>query len=171
MFHLKVFVGCTLIAALTGLVASTANADEQAKGGRNRDDLIKKFDTNGDGKLDEQEKEAAKKEFQGKRGAGNRAGGMAELIKKFDKNGDGKLDDQEREAAHKEMKGGRKPGATKPTDGKPGAGKPGAGKSGNLESNEKLLKHFDKNGDGKLDDDERAAAKAEMEKRRADKGK
>lgn len=154
MFCLRAFVSCALIAGLLGIVASTAVADEQGNRG-DREALIKKFDKNGDGKLDDQEKETAKKEFQGKRGAGT-PGDRRELMKKYDKNGDGKLDEAEREAAQKELRG---------------AGKPGDRKPGNLESNPKLLKHFDKNGDGKLDDGERAAAKAEMEKRRANKSK
>src|SRR5690242_740648 len=139
MFSLKIFGGCVLAAALIGIVAPAAMADEQGKGGKGAE-LIKKFDKNGDGKLDDQEKEAAKKEFQGKRGAGS-PGGRGDLLKKYDKNGDGKLDDDEKEAARKDMKGASR----------------GKGTRGNLESNPKILKHFDKNGDGKLDDDERAA--------------
>ena len=49
-------------------------------------DWVKKYDKNGDGKLDEQERMALQKERQ------------AEMLKKYDKNGDGKIDETERQA-------------------------------------------------------------------------
>src|SRR5262249_40726685 len=123
MLRMKAFLCCALILVLGGMVSATASADEQDKGGRSREALIKKYDKNGDGQLDEQEKEAAKKELQGKRGDAG-AGNKRELLKKYDKNGDGKLDEQEREAAQKEL-----------GNNAAGKGKPGAGRLGNLESN------------------------------------
>jgi Ca2+-binding EF-hand superfamily protein len=67
-------------------------------------ELIKKFDKDGDGKLNDQEKEAARASIKRPGAAGAPGEGrpnMAELIKKFDKNGDGKLDDEEKAAAKK----------------------------------------------------------------------
>lgn len=49
--------------------------------------LLKKFDKNGDGKIDKEEREAAKQE----------------MLAKFDKNGDGKIDETERQAIREAM--------------------------------------------------------------------
>ena len=74
---------------------------------KRREEMTKKFDKDGDGKLNDEEREAARKEFGGRgRGPGG-AGGREEFMKKFDKDGDGKLSDEEREAARKEF-GGRR---------------------------------------------------------------
>ncbi len=54
--------------------------------------VIEKFDTDGDGQLNEQEREAAKAEMKKRR---------EEAIKKFDADGDGKLNETERLAAFK----------------------------------------------------------------------
>ena len=51
--------------------------------------LLEKFDTNGDGKLDSQERETARK---------------VKILKKFDTNGDGKLDERERDAIREARK-------------------------------------------------------------------
>ncbi|HTN76902.1 MAG TPA: EF-hand domain-containing protein [Pirellulaceae bacterium] len=83
--------------------------------GANKEEILKKFDKDGDGKLSDDEKAAAKKEF-GERGG--RPGGLdkAALMKKFDKDGDGKLSDDEKAAAKKAMQErGRGPGK-KPAD-------------------------------------------------------
>lgn len=131
--------------------------------GPGREAMMKKFDKNGDGQLDDTEKAAARAAM-GERGSKPGEGAMSPerreaFMKKFDKNGDGKLDDTERSAAKAEfekMRGGeRKPGA-----GKPGEGKPGEGRGGDF------MKKFDKNGDGKLDENEKAAAKEAMAKLR-----
>ncbi len=144
-------------------------------GGPGREAMIKKFDKNGDGKLDQDEMKAAREAMGDRKPGGSGAPGgkpgeggrpspeqMKEILKKFDKNGDGKLDDGEKAAAREsfaKMRGG--PG------GKPGEGKPGEGGP----SREAMIKKFDKNGDGKLDDGEKAAAKEAFEKMRAAGGK
>jgi Ca2+-binding EF-hand superfamily protein len=63
--------------------------------GFDRDAFIRKYDKNGDGKLDDKERLAARKERQ------------EELIKQYDKNGDGKLDNKERQAAREEFQKSR----------------------------------------------------------------
>jgi Ca2+-binding EF-hand superfamily protein len=52
--------------------------------------LLQQYDKNHDGKLDESEKEAMRKDQETKR---------KEFIAKYDKNGDGKLDESEMAAA------------------------------------------------------------------------
>lgn len=69
------------------LVQAAEGGKEGGKGEGGRAKLLEKYDKNKDGKLDESEKEALKKDRQ------------AEMLKKYDKNGDGKLDDAEKEAA------------------------------------------------------------------------
>lgn len=142
---------------LTAMLSAQAGLAED--GQKNRGDrelpaqLLQKFDKNGDGKLDEAEKGAAKKAMEERRAAGkgpegNRsASGLseerrAELMKKFDKNGDGKLDETEREAAKKEMGEQR-----------------GKGGPGGDARRAEMMKKFDKNGDGKIDGAEREAAR------------
>ena len=65
-------------------------------------EMIKRFDKDGDGKLSEEEKAAAHAEMR-KEGGGRPGGGRMreEIIKRFDKGGDGKLNDAERAAALK----------------------------------------------------------------------
>ena len=75
-----------------------------------RAEMMKKFDKDGDGKLNEEERAALREEGQKRR---------KEIIVKFDKDGDGKLNEEERKAAGAEMRknrGGRSGGD---------AGKPG----------------------------------------------
>lgn len=190
------FVGIRSFAALVvalGLAVPSFAADEKkpegkpgagrpGPGGPGREAMIKKFDKNGDGKLDKDELSAARAAMGDRKpapgGDGKGPGGpggrpspeqMQALVKKFDKNGDGKLDDAEKGAAREEfmkLRGG-KPGEGKPGEGKPGAGKPGEGGPGR----EAMMKRFDKNADGKLDDAEKAAAKEAFEKMRAAGGK
>ena len=135
------------------------------KGPGMREEALKHFDKDGDGKLNEQERGAARQAMQAKgqpgkgapgiggAGKGNGPGngpGHEAILKHFDKNGDGKLDEQERAAAMK-ARGEKGDG--------PG---PGAGR-------EEVLKRFDKDGDGKLNDEERAAARKAMEERQKNK--
>jgi len=116
----------------------TATKDEAAALQRRKDreaELLKRYDKNGDGKLDEEEKAAAKMDLM-KNGEGGRLGGgrfREMILKRFDKNGDGKLDETERAAALEALK-----------------------------KNPRFIQRFDKNGDGKLDDAELAAARQEI---------
>jgi len=66
-------------------------------------EVIKEFDKDGDGKLNDAEKSTAKETFK-KRHEEKRA----EMIKKFDKDGDGKLNKEEHQAMREAMKAERK---------------------------------------------------------------
>ena len=92
----------TAIAVLAGLATVSGTPEKELKkkgrgkpvGRPNIAQLIEKFDTDGDGKLSDAEKEAArearKAEFEARR---------AEILEKFDTDGDGKLSPEERKAA------------------------------------------------------------------------
>jgi len=96
-----------------GSVADAAPGQGKAKGARLQGkgdgqgipaEILKRFDKNGDGKLDEQERAAAKKAREERGGKLGQAGGgdgklRDEILKRFDKDGDGKLNEQERAAA------------------------------------------------------------------------
>jgi HlyD family secretion protein len=141
----------------TNLLADAGGRGEREDGpdgprrreGFNPEEMMKQFDKNGDGQLDETERAAmqtAMRERFGGRGGGRPRLSQEELLKQFDKNGDGQLDETERAAmqtAMRERPGGR------------GGGRPRL-------SQEELLKKFDKNGDGQLDETERAAMQTAM---------
>ena len=120
----------------------TTPSEENAPANRQRQhrdaELLKRFDKNGDGKIDENEKPEAKLEML-KEGGGGRAGAgkfREQLLNRFDKNKDGKLDENERAEALEALK-----------------------------TNPRFVKRFDKNQDGKLDDAELAAARAQIAER------
>lgn len=99
----------------------------------------------------------------GNRGPGGSGAGFnrEDLIKQFDKNGDGQLDDSEREAMRAAMaarfgaNGSGGPGGPGGPGGTGAQGGPGGGRGG--PNREEMLKQFDKDGDGQLNDEERAA--------------
>ncbi len=118
-----------------------------------------KYDKNHNGVIDEDEKEAVRKDY-----AANPDGDL----KRFDKNRDGKLDDAEL-AAIKPPTGKGKAASKSLTD---SLAKYDKNQNGVIDDHEKDairkdyaaspngdLKHFDKNRDGKLDDEEIAAIK------------
>lgn len=102
---------------------------------------------------------------------GQRPGGgdfKAKLLEKFDTNKDGQLSDAEKQAARAEFE--KRKGET--GKGGPGKGGPGRGfgKGGpGGFDREALMKKLDKNGDGKLDDAEKQAAREAFGKKRAEK--
>ena len=95
-------------------------------------DLLKRYDTNHDGKLDENELAVAhegmlKQNFTGNAGGERGKKFRAAMLQRFDRNGDGRLDDEEKAAMKKYF-----------------------------------LDRFDTNHDGRLDDDERAAMREQL---------
>lgn len=81
----------SLVSALLLVVGLNTNAaDKAGKAPRKiKAEVLDKFDTNKDGKLDDTEKAAIEKD--------------ADMIKKYDKNGDGKLDATEKAALAKDI--------------------------------------------------------------------
>ncbi len=150
--------------AQDGAKPATAPADKSSAMEKRRQEMLKRFDLNGDGKLDDAEKAAmkeAQKQQRTVRGSGDIGslsatgepgpGGeppradlfVRELLKRFDQDGDGKLD----AAELTEMMKARAAAGSQGMNGGPGG-----------QFRQQMLKMFDKNGDGRLDDDERAAA-------------
>ena len=171
-----------LMASLATLIAYGAAFADEGKDGKRRErpdgdrraELIKKFDKDNSGDLDEEERAAARAAFAERRGEGDRRGGpqgrrggdfRAEMLKKFDKDESGDLNEEERAALKKhfeEMRAKRGEGQRRPGQGRPAFDR------------EKILAEFDKDKDGKLSEEERAAAKEAMkerfQKRRAEGG-
>lgn len=91
----------TLLIAFAACTAAHADPDkDQRKGPRGPRPvppaILEKFDEDGDGKLNEKEREAAREERQKQMEARR-----AEALEKFDKDGDGKLNMEERKEAMK----------------------------------------------------------------------
>jgi Ca2+-binding EF-hand superfamily protein len=139
---------CVLCATLvlTGLQAWAAEETQKRPGARrpSREAAIKKFDKDKDGKLNDEERTAARAARRDREGGAkrHRSGPPKFIIKKFDKDGDGKLNEEEKKAAH------------------------AAHKARHDEMRAKLLALFDADKDGKLNEKERqAASKTRMELR------
>ena len=100
---MKKMLAMTLALSLGGLLAGAAEGDNKPKpvtpppgappaGVSRIPEAYKKYDKNGDGKLDEEERKTFQKERQ------------AEMMKKYDKNGDGTLDETEKQAQLEDRK-------------------------------------------------------------------
>jgi Ca2+-binding EF-hand superfamily protein len=142
------FLSATLF--LIGSLATSASAQEMmsssqpAKGAQRGQELLKRYDRNGDGKLDDDERADAKelmlKEQVDRQMARAAAlpGGLeqfrAEALQMFDRNRDGRLDDEERMEAQKFARE----------------------REGGVDGRDELTKHFDRNRDGTIDDEERS---------------
>lgn len=121
-------------------------------------EMIKRFDKDGDGKLNDAEKAAARTEMR-KEGGGRHDRGdpgdgriREEILKRFDMDGDGKLNDSER-AEFKKARAERRENG-------------GPGRPVGERMREEIIKRFDKDGDGKLNDAERAEAEQAGEEKR-----
>ncbi len=110
--------------------------------------ILEKFDTNKDGQLSAEEKANAQAEVL--KGAGP---GFEEFLKRFDRDGDGRLNEREQAAAREAAQKIRAQGGGGPQVGAPQFF------GGNNEIPAAVLEKFDKDGDGKLNDKELAAAK------------
>lgn len=100
----------------------------------NQEEMLKRFDVDGDGQLSEAEKAAMQQAMQGRHGRGQPGGpqgerpGREEMMKRFDADGDGVLSETEREAMRAERDLRRK----------------------------EHMERFDADGDGRLSEEERA---------------
>lgn len=95
-----------VIVALSVPSLATAAPEGKPDAAARKEAMLKKFDKDGDGKLNDEEKAAMKAEWQKRRGEGGKgpdAARRAEMMKKFDKDGDGKLSEEERAAMRAEM--------------------------------------------------------------------
>jgi Ca2+-binding EF-hand superfamily protein len=159
------------------LTTETARSGEKGEHPRSqwREKLMEKYDTNGDGELDDQERSAMKEAWAEKRKnhkGGRRKGSWSEIRKQYDKDGDGELDDQERSAMkeawaekRKNRKGGRSKSRKhhhKDGDGRfhskrharhKGSAKKW-GKHGGFDLSRHLMTRLDANKDGEISADE-----------------
>ena len=174
-----------------GIATSFVNGDDKPAGDAARlseaqkkaieKAALEKFDTNKDGMLSEAEKAAAAEALKQKGmlpGSGI-VPGSEEFLKKFDRNGDGKLSDAEKQAAQSAWQKMRAGGGSGPiAGGNPGGlpvGQAGAAASDAADKPAKkinpLIKRYDKDGDGKLNEEEKAALQADRKAKRGDKSK
>ena len=133
--------------AATAFAAPSENNDPASR----KAEMLKKFDTDGDGKLSDAERTALRIEMQNRPGGKERKQWTpeqrAEMLKKFDTDGDGKLSDAERTALRTEMQN-RRGGKER--------------KQWSPEQRAEMLKKFDTDGDGELSQEERNAAREAM---------
>jgi Ca2+-binding EF-hand superfamily protein len=161
-----------LAAIVAGMwIASTdVRADEGGGKAEAKKKLLEKYDANGDGQLDNSERAAARQDMakkkRGKKGpgaAGPGVGGISReeremLTQRFDADGDGKLNDEERAAMQAEL-AKRPRGPAQPDDGN--GRRPPQIPPQVLQ----ILRLFDRDGNGQLDDAERAALMDELQRR------
>jgi len=148
IFRPLIIAVCTAVLALplTARAAPDKNPDREAR----RAAMLKKFDANGNGQLDPEEREKMREEMA--KGEGRDPERMKKMLERFDKDGDGKLSEEERAAARAEMQKRREAGGLK-------------GKGS--EKQAEMLNKFDKDGDGKLSEDERTAMREAMKGKNA----
>lgn len=126
-----------MFAAFTAISVAQAEGSKDTKDKTIPPGLLKKYDTNQDGVLDEKEKAALE---------ADKAKMMEKRLEKFDANKDGKIDASE-EAAEK-------------------AAKEKAKAEMKAKNEAKRLEKWDANKDGKIDASEEAAEKAAKEKKK-----
>jgi Ca2+-binding EF-hand superfamily protein len=148
-----------VMVSLGCFLASGVSAQEEREAKRSK--VLERFDADGDGKLSDKEKARAKraKEKRSAQSPEERKARMQALLKRFDTDGDGKLSKEEKSKLREAKAKSRQ------DKGKRAKGKKGKG-AGSAERKARLLKRFDSDGDGKLSEQERAAAR----KARAERG-
>lgn len=106
-----------------------------APGGAGREEMLKQFDKDGDGQLDEAEREALRTAMAARFGGGQRMN-REEMMKRFDTDGDGQLSEEERAAMRQATGGGRGGGGgDRPRGNREGGGGGGnAGPAGSQET-------------------------------------
>ena len=149
------FAGFACLIVVLGSAYWTLADDNERPGrrGADRQELLKRFDKNGDGRLDEEERIAARRQ-RAKKGKGR----FAEVLKRFDKDGDGKLNDEERAQARRAREQGNSQRA-------------GAGRRRPEQPRlnaQNLLRRFDKDGDKKLNREELSALLQSLRRQRTD---
>lgn len=120
----KALLLISVLSLATGIIAKPEKGGKKPGSGEgrpSREEVMKKFDKDGDGKLNEDERAEARKAMEARR---------AEMIEKFDKDGDGKLNEEERKAA---MASRTKPGGEGKPEGKGKKGEKGEKKKGKKE--------------------------------------
>ena len=103
----KVLLSISVLSLATGMIAKPEKGGKKPGSGEgrpSRQEVMKKFDKDGDGKLNEEEKAELRKKM-AERGAGRRIPPL--VLEKFDKDGDGKLNEDERATARKAMEARR----------------------------------------------------------------
>jgi Ca2+-binding EF-hand superfamily protein len=152
---MRLCVVSAVVFVLCIVFALPASAQDNQRRGRYQE-FIKKYDKDGDGKLNDDERKAMRDAF---------------VLRRYDKDGDGKLNDEEKAAAEKgrkEMEKRREEYAKRVKE----FDKDGDGELSREERRAMyeaiMLERYDKDGDGKLNEDEKAAmekAREEMRKR------
>jgi Ca2+-binding EF-hand superfamily protein len=134
------------ILALAGAL-TLANAAQDTKQGAHpsREEMLKRYDKDGDGRLSEAEREQLRKDRATREGKQAQDQSRKEIMRRFDVDGDGQLNDAERAALHAEMQ--KHPDMA-------------------LVWREKMLKKYDQDGDGELNGEEREAMKDDLYERR-----
>jgi Ca2+-binding EF-hand superfamily protein len=129
--------------AATQFVSPSRGAEPEKTTAERDAEIIRRYDTNKDGKLDEAEVAAVKEEMlmskmekrdEKRERVKERQG---EWLKEFDKNGDGKLDESEKKTMETTVRA-------------------------RMEKNPQMLKRIDTNSDGKIDDQEWLAAREKL---------
>jgi hypothetical protein len=139
----------TLLTVATGLLATvttlSAESGENRPPRANREAFIERFDSNGDGQLDEAERQVARETIQARRDKmGGRRGPRVDWMQ-FDADGDGQLTGLEREAAAEHVRE-------------------------RITSSPRAMARLDTDGDGVLNDLEWADARAQWEQRMEERG-
>lgn len=123
-------------------------------------ELIKEFDKDGDGDLNEEEQQELRATMQRR---------FEELRKKYDADGNGQLEPEEMEQARADSEAGKLPGIPRFFLMGPGGPRGGRGRGFfGARSESEFLRKFDRNGDGRLSEEELAAARAERDRQRAE---
>ena len=101
----KVLLFLSVFVIAIGIHAKPEQESKKPRPGEgrpSREEVMKKFDKDGDGKLNDEEKAELRKKMEGKRKL------PPFVMEKFDKDGDGELNESERAEARKTMEGRRK---------------------------------------------------------------
>jgi len=168
MRAIHIVLGATLAVGLATVAYAEPEGPMQGK----RQEMLKKFDTNGDGVLSDEERAAAREQH------------ITKMIEEFDADSDGKLDRTELSASLKAMRerhgkqgprGNMRQGAIEKFDadgdGKLSEEERAAAHKALGERRQECLKKFDADGDGALNEEERAAARKERGERHQGPGR